>query len=274
MNQTRLSGHRRIYGAVIIALIAAAGFFGFYVYLERTVTGDLKNYLGEIYRAERAVVENLPIYEDWTSPEKEQKLRRYLLNDHLEAVRKTGLEPVRNDNEIPALAEKNILKPLDGRERLYYFYNVKKEYRYLAPFAAEGLDLLCRRFQGKLNRKGAVPPVKIAISSAIRPVTYQTDLRKRNLNAGLESSHPYGVSFDIFYDDYFVSLPDASGRLPLSRAVVSTLNRKFGFVLGDSLRRQFRAALAETLMDLQDEGLLYAILEKRQRCYHVTILKK
>ena len=120
----------------------------------------------------------------------------------------------------------------------------------------------------------AVNQVKFAVSSMLRPTGYQTQLRDRNTNASLVSSHSQGVSFDIFYDEYFVRLPDPAPDLSAPEAAVQeALKQRVGYLLGASLRRQFRAALTETLLQLQDEGLVYVILEKRQRCYHVTVLR-
>lgn len=273
MNQATITsrkGRWSILAAGILAIVVAGGFY----YFTTTVHRDISGYLTSVYRVERSVIENHPIYEDWATPEKERALRRFLLGAHLDAVRKTGRAPARNDADIAAQAEKKLLVSLSEGDRLYFFYNVKKEYRFLAPFAAEGLNRICERFQRKLNGKTAVPPVKIAVSSCVRPTAYQKDLRGRNENASLESTHPYGVSFDIFYDEYFLALPEPRGVFPLSKRLQAALNHRFGYLLGDSLRRQFRAVLADTLLEMQEEGALYAILEKRQRCYHVTILKK
>ena len=130
---------------------------------------------------------------------------------------------------------------------------------------AHGLKRLTERLQQVLNRYGDYPPIKIALSSVIRPAAYQESLRRSNANASLVSSHSYGVSFDIFYDDFFVDLPGDDPAL-------EPLRLRMGFLLGRSLRRQFHAVLAETLLELQSDGKVYVIWERNQRCYHVTVL--
>ncbi|MCP4763843.1 MAG: hypothetical protein GY870_18875 [archaeon] len=119
-----------------------------------------------------------------------------------------------------------------------------------------------------------MPVVKIAISSATRPKDYQKGLTKRNINASFESTHNYGTSFDIYFEDFYISFPEPRTDNSTSMKLQEQLKRRFGFLTGDALRRQFHSILMETLLQLQDEEILYAILERKQHCYHVTILNK
>ena len=143
----------------------------------------------------------------------------------------------------------------------------------MTPGAFEGIKKIAERFQENINKRKELPPVKFAVSSAIRSSKYQKSLKNKNTNAVIKSTHSTGVSLDIFYDDYFVKLTEYKGSSRTSQFVLDRLRNKFGFLLGDSLRRQFRTILLETLIQLQNEGWLYAILEQRQRCYHVTIIR-
>jgi hypothetical protein len=257
-----------ITAAAVAALIVSLLYT---VYAGRELVGDVRSYLDGVYRIERDFIESIPIYEDYATPRMEQALRRYLLHDHLRVADRCGVSPVMHESEIAALARAGALTKLSsGADQLYYFYNVREKYRYLTPRAARGLEKLVLRFQENLNRKRSLPPVKIAISSVLRPVSYQRDLRGRNINATIVSTHSRGTSFDIFYDDYYISLPSRSSWI--SGAVLTELRRRFGFLLGDALRRQLRSVLMETLLQLQEEGSLYVTLERRQRCYHVTVL--
>ena len=242
---------------------------------KENIISDFNNFMSGLYRIERGFLENIPLYEDYADPSKEKKLRRYLLESHLKAADDYGLPPVNGDEEIIELSKRGRLTSIEGsKDRLYYFYNVQHKYRYLTPPAYNGLKAITERFQENIKKRKELPPVKIAISSVMRPVSYQKKLNDINYNAAIVSTHSRGISFDIFFDDYFIKLPDPSSSNSVSGVILEKLNNKFGFVLGDSLRRQFKAILMETLIGLQDEGLLYAILEKRQRCYHVTVLQK
>lgn len=287
------------YVAAFLGLLLLAGGFVHFQRLESKedeLAEQLTNFRKQVYSTERFYIENLPIYEDWTNGQKEKELRRFLLQDHLAVVEKTGLEPVATAEEIQEAVRKGALINLEQDQSTpYYFYNVRKEHRYLHPASKRGLEIISARFQKVLHRnldaRDEFRPVvvKFAISSALRPVEYQKDLRKRNANASFVSSHSYGLSFDLFYDSYYVNLrgpkdpenPNSSGdsgshdsaslESGSMQEALDEFRIRAGFLLGASLRRQFRAALAETLLQLQEEGILYAIFERNQRCYHVTI---
>jgi hypothetical protein len=113
-----------------------------------------------------------------------------------------------------------------------------------------------------------MPVVKFAVSSVIRTVDYQEKIFGKKF----VSIHSFGGCFDIFFDDYFVVIPDPDSGSWNQKNIGSILHTRFGFLMGDALREQFRTVLAETLVELQREGLLYAFLEEDRRCYHITIL--
>jgi len=245
---------------------------------------------------ESGVVAHVPIFEDYLTGKKSSELRQYLLNDHLSVARKKGSE-VKNQEEIAELVSAGTLVPISGDDpvsTLYYFYNVPKELRYLTPDGAAGLRLLTERFQQKVSDKigsamefatvdgeedlpaGKIPAdngvkVKLAVSSVLRPGEYQKSLRNKNSNASSESTHSYGVSVDIFYDDYYVMVPEREVDSIYSQGY-DKMRSTMGFMLGDALRRQLQSILHETLIELQSEKLIYAIIEKTQRCYHITFL--
>lgn len=271
-----------VLSSLIAAVLVAGASWFLHDHLAERQSGEIAAHIeafkDQAYKTERFYIENLPIYEDWSAPEKERDLRKFLLKEHLAVVEKAGLEPVGSAEEIQNLAASGSLENLkQDKSTPYYFYNVGKEYRYLHPAAHKGLLLLAERFQQVLHRnlegKDGFKPVviKFAISSALRPVQYQKNLRKQNANASFVSSHSYGLSFDLFYDSFYVNLPESEAPGAIQESM-ENLRVRTGFLLGASLRRQFRATLAETLLQLQREGVLYAIYERNQRCYHVTII--
>ncbi|MCP4134300.1 MAG: hypothetical protein GY754_25220 [bacterium] len=258
---------------LLFILLGAASWY-YHDHHNKAVLATVDAYIKNSYKAERNFIENIPIYRDFATPKKEETLRKFLLKEHLAAAEKFGLPPVKDEKQIKKLSKEGKLVQLSpGKGKLYFFYNVRKKYRYLTPGALKGLEKITHRFRKNLNRKTDVPPVKLAISSVLRPQAYQGKLTKRNYNATVVSTHSCGISFDIFFDDYFVALPFPGESEKLAEDISNKLRTRFGFILGDSLRRQFRSVLMETLIQLQDEGRLYAILERRQRCYHVTILE-
>jgi hypothetical protein len=247
-----------------------------YTYQVRKIQGvrtDINTHLAEAYKIERKYIENIPIYQDFATSAREQELRKHLLMDHIRAAERYGIKPVIDDSGIKDAEKSGKLVNIEKQKnRLYFFHNVRKKYRFLTENASKGLRLLTERFQKNLKKRADLPEVKIALSSVLRPVSYQKKLMGRNMNASYISTHSYGTSFDIFYDDYFISVPLKTASSDVSEDMANRLRVRLGYMMGDSLRRQLRSILMETLIELQDEGKLYAILEKRQRCYHITIL--
>lgn len=241
---------------------------------------SVEDYVKGYYQIERYIIESYPIYQDWAGPEKESALRKYLLKDHLEIADRLGLKPLRDDSDIKGkTAEGRLISLTQNTDTPYFFYNVPAKYRFLQPVTAGGLNRIAERFNTILKERmkdREVPEftVKFAVSSAVRPVRYQNELREVNPNASYISSHSYGASFDIFYDTFFVAreMPRFEPVNERTQSAASSLRTRLGYVTGDALRRQFRAMLAETLLQMQNEGILYAILERNQRCFHVTIL--
>jgi hypothetical protein len=257
-----------------IFVISAIGVLLFHFYYLHSLLQDFAIYMNNVKSIERDVIKHVPIYDDFADRAKEDLLRKFLQADHLKAAENYGLKPVDNENELKDKVKSGELVSIDtSGNSLHYFYGVGKENRYLIPEAARGLQIITERFQKNMNKGATVPPVKIAISSAIRTSLYQRNLMKKNLNAVHASTHSYGTSFDIFFDEYFVVIPDIKGSNATFLSMSDTLHTRLGFLLGASLRRQFKSILMETLLQLQEEGYIYAILEKHQRCYHVTVLK-
>ena len=218
-------------------------------------------------------IEKIPIYEDYVKTNSEEQLRKYLFQDHYNVVLKAGMQPLSSADDIQSFVEKKLLVPIEPDENaLFYFYGVKKENRYLAPRALEALEKVALRFNEKLNAM-ELPQVKIALSSALRPDEYQKSLRSRNQNATEVSTHSYGMSFDLFYDDFFVVLTTPDGAAGINTEISDKLRRRMGFILGDSLRRQLRTILFQTLVEMQNDGVIYAISERNQHCYHITPTK-
>jgi len=238
----------------------------------KELTNSIKKFSTRMYKTERNFITSIPIYRDYATKAKEMLLMKYNLNFHRKEVVKHLRSPLLNDNDLKDNIKKNNLLYLEtDKSKLYYFHNVRKKYRYLTPEAKKGLILITNRFQEKLQKhKNGLPKVKLAVSSVIRTAQYQKKLFGREF----VSTHSYGGCFDIFFEDFYVKLPEDSVQNQTISEIKKTLQRRFGFMMGDSLRRQLRTVLMETLLELQKERLIYAFLENDRRCYHITILKK
>ncbi len=260
---------------LIILLLFLLLSAGICINIKNGINKDYKSLTSSASGCKNTVIQKFPIFKDYITPEKNKKLRTHLLRDHLKIAELFQLKPVNSEDEAGQLLKTGKLLKIkrDGLSN-YFFYNVPEKNRYLYPVTYKGLILISNEFQKTLREFGFNGRVKFAVSSALRNARYQQKLRNINRNAVVQSSHSYGISFDIFFDAFFVDidLPELHPMTDLK--TIKGLKNQFGYMLGESLRRQFKAALTETLIRLQDQGLLYAILEKRQRCYHVTIIRE
>lgn len=216
---------------------------------------------------ENSVIESVPVFDDFSGKESVLK-RRFTYDEHMKSARRYGRFLSDADDLRAAADAGEYVQLKDGGD--YYFYGVPKDLRYLAPSASAALDELAANFRKQIESKGIRGRVKIALSSAVRYADYQKNLRSRNSNAIGESSHSYGVSFDIFYDDFY-AFPDFVFSAYDAKAADS-IRRKFGYLEGDALRRQFKTVLSSVLLKMQDEKKIIFVYEVRQSCFHVTVL--
>ena len=262
-----------IYTSWIISIVIIMGISFSTIYKkEKALAGYVEAYQDNAYKIERAFIENIPVYRDSASPDKVRELTKYNLKDSATEAAKHGVVPLTNIDEINANIKSGKLVTVDSPgDKLYYFHNVQKEYRYLSPLGKGGLELVAARFQKKLNeRKSGLPIVKLAVSSVIRTVDYQEKIFGKKF----VSTHSFGGCFDIFFEDYFVQLPvpDKTGKA--EENIRKSLHGRIGFLMGDALREQFRTVLMETLLELQRENKIYVFFEDENRCYHITVLAR
>ncbi len=239
---------------------------------EASLVSYVKSYQDMVYAIERNFIENIPVYRDFAKPRMEQELMKFSLKEQGTAAVKHGIKPLKNFDDIDLAVKEGKLVSIDtGPEKLYYFHNVRREFRYLTPTAKDALELTAQRFQDKIEaRYKGHPPVKLAVSSVIRTVDHQEKIFGRKF----VSIHSYGACFDIFFEDYYVQLPVPETEKGALEEIRKSLHSRTGFLLGDALREQFRTVLMEALLELQREGKIYVFFEDDNRCYHITVLKK
>lgn len=256
---------------IAISVTAAALISGIAVNYAAGISaaGYVKKYSELCYDIERGYIESIPVYRDYANPALVAELQKFNLSAHGQQVIKTGIKPMHNENEIMENVKSGKLAEVKAENDFFYFHNVQKPYRYLTPDTIRGLKLVTGRFQEKIRaHRESLPDVKVAVSSVIRTVDYQEKIFGRKF----VSIHSYGGCFDIFFDDYFVVIPDGSIESRYRESIGSVLHTRFGFLMGDALREQFRTILMETLLELQREGIIYVFLEDDRRCYHITVL--
>ncbi|MFN3603827.1 MAG: DUF5715 family protein [Leptonema sp. (in: bacteria)] len=244
------------------------------IYKERQEKGKLIKFLEEQTRTtkefQQKIIQNFPILEDYLNKEKFQELRKNLYPKHIQIAYKSNLEIIKNKEDLEKETSIGNFINLENPEvrKFYFFYNLPKENRYLRKEFYKTLVLIGQKFNEKIHYQNKDIIVKLALSSVLRTEDYQKKLKKSNLNAIENSTHSYGISFDIFYDEFYVSLEYLCNDI-LMPFCKNYLNH-YGYVLGGNLRRQFQSILAETLIELQQENQLYVILETNQKVFHIT----
>jgi len=162
---------------------------------------------------------------------------------------------------------------------------------YLTQEAVALLNEIGRRFRTSLAEDG-LPEAIPYLSSALRSEEDQRRLRSSNSNAAVHSAHMYGTTFDLSYNSWFSTGNNASvvGELwiqhPSIERTLSYLRRVRGGTrlhnwykgkVEDLERAQtcgtpsHRERLRDILVDLREEGRLFALEENLQPCFHVTV---
>lgn len=164
------------------------------------------------------------------------------IEKHLEAAHKFGVGSLKDTSAINAkLAAGELLLVQDDQG--YIVGDMTHSYPVLTPGALYVLRTIGASFYVASGQG-----YSFTVSSLTRTEETQNQLRKRNSNAAKdESSHCYGVSFDISYIRY-------NGV------------REWNY----ELTKKLEAILAT----LQNEGKIYVVRENKQSCFHITARTK
>lgn len=172
--------------------------------------------------------------------------------EHLKHARKNGLKkPIKTNKElfntIDALQKDGKLVKITSN-KYYHIPRLTHSHPYLTPEAAQLLQEIGMRFHAKL-REHNLPKYKFVVSSLLRTEETQKQLRGTNRQAtNNTSAHYYGTTFDISYSKY----------------------RRGHFPHND---KQLERLLTETLRELRSECRLLIVNEKKNKCYHITVVK-
>lgn len=207
-----------------------------------------------------------------------RKLRRSLNASHVRAARHLGVTPIPTDSAL------GFATGLGGLDAESPYYTTRWGRGRLAPDALAGLDAIGERFHQRLAAAG-LPTVRFVVSSTFRTAEHQDRLRGSNPNAARgRSSHEYGTTFDIAYRRYQPVL-EVPG-LEAVPADMSTLKRLWLASELDATERAWadrvsveyagllEAELGRALIELESEGVLLALREVRQPCFHVTVARR
>lgn len=166
------------------------------------------------------------------------------LNDrHVKAARRWGIKPVASAEALKKLKGKVVqLKSC----RWYELDKLTHSQPYLVPKAHELLKNIGRNFKDSLDAKG-LPSYKIIVTSVLRTDESVKKLRKKNLNASVNSAHIFGTTFDVAYARFRQEDSDETSV------------------------EKLKSVLADVLHDLQRKKSCYVRYEFKQGCFHITV---
>lgn len=131
---------------------------------------------------------------------------------------------------------------------LYRLKKLTHSYPYVTLEMAELLNDIATTFRAKLKAKN-IDHYNFYVTSALRTAEFQETLSGRNKNAASESAHLYGATVDISYKDFYNA---------------NTNEAEQNALVADALR--------ETMLDMREACRLVVVREKRQACYHFTVV--
>lgn len=200
-----------------------------------------------------------------------RQMRTYLNKQHVDRAQTLGVETPPSREAALTLSQQDKLEPLDA-DRYYHVRPMDYSVPFVTDDMAHLLTLIGHRMQERLAEYG-LPPYRFVITSATRSREDQRALRRVNVNAVSESSHQYGTTVDLHYRAFrysaaYDSLPTPEDIIPeLLRDRMSTAYNNFGQVYHEKLK----ALLGRVLLELQEEGKVLIIHERRQPVYHITV---
>lgn len=168
----------------------------------------------------------------------ETDIKKITYQDHLYEAQSFDIPLIESNAHMDSLilANKLIAIPEEGEG-----YKIQK-LTHSRAFLNEPTYLILKEIAASFyNETGK----EISISSLTRTIESQSKLRRVNSNATKgDSSHNYGVSFDISYNRYS-----------------EKVGRNYAF-----------ERMMETILSkLEGDGKIYFIKERRQPCYHITL---
>lgn len=166
-----------------------------------------------------------------------------------------------NDLQLPSAQAHGILPITDLRGAYHLKRPIQRIYScnqfvvdsmwmsmpYLVPRATQLLKDIGKTFQDTVRARGG-GNYRIKVTSALRTDYSVGRLRRRNRNASDNSCHRYGTTFDISWTKFDCR----------DTTTITSLE-------------DLKNILAEVIQAKRQQGRCYAIYERRQGCFHVTV---
>lgn len=174
---------------------------------------------------------------------------------HLKHAKANGIAAFKSDKEFLENSERLVDEGKLVHIKNPGYYTVKKlthSHPFLTPQAADLLDDIGKRFHQKLSENN-LGKCYFQVSSLLRTGESQKRLSRSNTNASSNSSHLYGTTFDISYQKVI--------KKPLFGKTAEVID-------GPAMK-----LLSETLGELRKEGRLVVVTERKEACFHITVVE-
>ncbi|MDX9696955.1 MAG: DUF5715 family protein [Bacteroidales bacterium] len=178
-------------------------------------------------------------------------LKKYPNAYHLQVGQSKGIPAIKSQKEFEKNPGEYISKYDLRKLKDNKYYDVpflSHSLPYLKDDAVDFLDHLGLRFHKRLNELG-IRRYKFSVTSVLRTTNDQKGLRKSNVNATPNnSSHYYGLTFDLAQTQFY----ESGKKDPV-----------YSYRLRNLLLRE--------LIELQEQGKCYVLLENQTKCIHITV---
>lgn len=162
----------------------------------------------------------------------------------LPAAEANGITPI-TDFRSAYFVKKPLVKI--NTSDIYFIDSLKHSMPYLVPKAANLLKEIATAFADTIKARGNAD-YRIRVTSLLRTDYSVSRLQKRNRAATSQSCHLYGTTFDISWVKFDCLDPNH----PISL-------------------EDLKNVLAEIVYNFREQGRCFAIFERKQGCFHITV---
>lgn len=163
---------------------------------------------------------------------------------HYPAAERLGIDPMHSLADAYH-TRRPLLKVRSGEN--YEIDRLTHSMPYLVPEAAGLLEEIGRDFNTLVARRFGNRDTRLVVTSLLRSPYSVKKLRRVNRNAVDSSTHMFGTTFDIAYNNFHYT--DSANAVNAGR---------------------LKEVLAEVLLRKRNEGKCYIKYEKKSPCFHIT----
>lgn len=229
------------YKIYVVTGLIFIGIIAFYMHNEKEIVVKKEN---KYFNCDHTLYASAPIEPSDVLNDKNEV---HLLHAHKNGLKNPFTTNGQFEFELQKYIENGILVKVTDNG----FYHVKKlthSHPYLIPECVDMLNEIAYKFR-KRNKEKKLNNYAIVLTSLLRTDETQVKLSRRNGNATGNSAHIYGTSVDISYKNFY------------------NLDT-------DTLESSWEAIqeLTKTLVEMRKECKLLAVRERKQSCFHVTVV--